>query len=99
MEGCEEPAGEEVHAEMHAAMVHVNGTMSDEGFLVSASVTVVDISIYNDFKQASIDPGFAVPDECECVKSWMARMEELACAQTHEAQFVAVKQTVAIASG
>lgn len=98
IEGCE-PAGEEVHAEMHATMVHVNGTMSDEGFLVSASVTVVDIAIYNDFKQASIDPGFAVPDECECVKSWMAKMEELSCAQTHEAQFVAVKQTVVVASG
>merc|ERR1712110_697786 len=32
-----EPASEEVHAEMHATMVHVNAEMGDNEFLVSAS--------------------------------------------------------------
>lgn len=82
-----------MHAEMHATMVHINGVIGENVYLTGASVTIVDVFVFNDFHQATLDQSFEHPEGCEAVSAWLARMEELTCVQTHHNQFIAVKQT------
>ena len=88
-----EPVGPEVHAEVDAVVVHLNGLLGENLYLTGASVTVADFFIFNNLAQLSMDSTYAgFPAEAESLKTWSIRMKELPSVDANHKPFVALNQ-------